>query len=310
MIKTRFAGINFENPFFNASGPHCTTKEELDILGQSKAAAVMTKSCTLEPREGNPSPRYVDITNNSSINSMGLPNLGYKEYMKLIPELTVHNKPIFSSVSGMKIEDNIQMISELSDVKELDAIELNLSCPNVVGKPQVGYDFQQSVEVIQEVQKICKKPLGLKLPPYFDFVHFETMAKIINQSRVNFVTCINSLGNGLVIDIAKEQVVIKPKGGFGGMGGKLVKPFGLSNVRKFRELLKPEIQVIGCGGIFSGIDAFEYILAGADMIQVGTILKQEGPTAFQRLTDELKIVMQAKGYNSLDEFRNKLKEIE
>ncbi len=310
MMKVNFSGIQLDNPFFNASGPHCTTKEELDILGRSKAAAIMTKSCTFEQRDGNPEPRYVDMPHNSSINSMGLPNLGYKEYMKLIPELKIHNKPIFSSVSGMKLEENIQMVSELSDVKELDAIELNLSCPNVIGKPQVGYDFEQSVEVIDEVSKVCKKPLGLKLPPYFDFVHFELMANIINKTNVNFVTCINSLGNGLVLDVAKEEVVIKPKGGFGGIGGKLIKPFGLANVRKFRELLKPEIQIIGVGGIFSGIDAFEYILAGADIVQVGTILKQEGPSAFQRLINELDIVMQTKGYSDLSSFRNKLKTME
>lgn len=305
-ISTTFAGLKLEHPIFNAAGPICVTKEELEALGRSQGAAIVSKSCTLEPREGNPKPRYKDFEG-GSINSMGLPNLGYLAYKEILPQLAQYKKPIIASVSGLKLDDNLQIIKTFSEVDSIDAVELNLSCPNLIGKPQVGYDFEQSREVLTAVGKVCKKPLGVKLPPYFDFVHFEEMANVLNASTVQFATCINSLGNGLVIDPEKEQAVIKPKGGFGGVGGSGVKPFGLANVRKFRELLKPEIAVIGCGGVTSGLDVFEYILAGADAVQIATVLQQEGPDVFTRLLSEFKQVLQKKGYTSLADFKNKLK---
>lgn len=308
-VTTRIGGINLENPIFNASGPRCTTPEHLNALGESQAAAILSKSCTLQPRDGNPKPRYQEFPG-GSINSMGLPNLGYEEYAKLYPTLSKYNKPIMSSVSGLSLDDNLKIIEVMNDVDALDAIELNLSCPNLVGKPQVGYDFDQSRDVLEAVGKLCKKPLGVKLPPYFDFVHFQSMAEILNDSKVKFATCVNSLGNGLVIDPQTETVVIKPKGGFGGVGGPVIKPFGLSNVRKFRELLKPEINVIGVGGIEKGMDVFEYILAGADAVQIGTVLQNDGPGAFARILAQFKLVMEKKGYESLDDFKNKLKVIE
>lgn len=305
-ITTTIAGIRLEHPIFNAAGPRCVTKDELERIGQSKSAAIMSKSCTLESRKGNPEPRYYEFGPNS-INSMGLPNLGYKEYASIFPNLTKHNKPLFISASGLKLEDNLVIIKKLCKIEELDGIELNLSCPNIIGKPQMGYDFEQSKEVLEKVGKICTKPLGVKLPPYFDMAHFKEMASILDESKVKFVTCINSPGNGLVIDADKEEVVIKPKGGFGGIGGPAIKPHGLANVRMFRELLKPEISVVGVGGITTGKDVFEYLLAGADAVQLGTVFMQENTFVFERILNELAEVMRKKRYSSLDEFKGKLK---
>jgi dihydroorotate dehydrogenase (fumarate) len=304
-LKTTIAGIKLDNPLFNASGPKCTTLQQLEDLGESAAGAVISKSCTLEPRQGNPEPRYRDFKG-GSINSMGLPNLGYRAYLEMFPKLKKYHKPILASVSGLSLTDNLTIIKEFNQT-EIEAMEINLSCPNVPGKPQIAYDFDDTQEYLKEIGQVIKKPWGVKLPPYFDFAHFEQVAKILNDSSISFVTCINSLGNGLVIDPAKEEVVIKPKNGFGGIGGPCIKPIGLSNVRKFRELLKPEIDVIGVGGIEKGLDIFEYVLAGASAVQIGTVLEQEGPKVFTRLLDELKNILTKKGYNSLADFKNKLK---
>ena len=133
------------------------------------------------------------------------------------------------------------------------------------------------------------------------------MATVLNRHKIAFVTCINSIGNGMVIDLETESVVIKPKGGFGGMGGEYVKPTALANVRKFRELLRPEIAVIGCGGVKTGADAFQFILAGAQVVQIGTQLWREGPAVFARVDQELRALMEQKGYRSLEAFRGKLK---
>ena len=126
--------------------------------------------------------------------------------------------------------------------------------------------------------------LGLKLPPYFDMVHFNNMATILDEFKPSYITCINSLGNGFVFD-EDYKPSIKPKGGFGGVGGSIIKPFGLSNVRKFHELL-PNLDIIGCGGVTCGKDVYEYQLCGAKLVQVGTQLVKEGPKCFDRIMSE------------------------
>ncbi len=308
-ISTKLAGIQLDNCLFNASGPLCTSAEQLHDLGKSQAGAIMSKSCTLEYRSGNPEPRYVD-TPWGSINSMGLPNNGYQYYAGLASELKQHQKPYFISVSGLSLEENLAILESLNKSEGIHAIELNLSCPNVPGKPQTAYDFEQTKRVLDEVMCFDQHPIGVKLPPYFDIIHFYQMAEILNQYPIKFVTCINSIGNALVIDIETEQVVIKPKDGFGGIGGDYVKPTALANVRQFYTLLRKDIDVIGCGGVKNGQDAFEHILCGAKAVQVGTKLMQEGVDCFERISNELKAIMQAKGYEKLEDFRGKLKSME
>nr|AIF18662.1 dihydroorotate dehydrogenase (pyrD) [uncultured marine group II/III euryarchaeote KM3_83_G03] len=307
-LKTSFAGIELQHCIMNASGPKCVTEEDLIALGESHSSAIVTKTNTLDPRDGNPKPRYEEM-DFGSINSSGLPNLGYEKYIELMSKLKGFDKPVIASIGGLCKEDNLKMVEAYNE-SEVDAIELNLSCPNLIGKPQVGYDFEASDEILGDVMKITKKPLGVKLPPYFDFVHFEAMAKILNKHKVSFVTCINSLGNALHIDPEKEMVTIKPKGGFGGLGGSYVKPTALANVRKFYELLDSSIDIIGVGGINSGIDVFEHILAGAKAVQIGTVFMQEGDAAFTRIEDDFNNYMEKKGYSSIEEIRGKLKNME
>lgn len=306
MLKSKIGNIKLENCIFNASGPLCTNKEELLNLEKSFSGAILTKSCTLESRVGNPEPRYFD-TECGSINSMGLPNLGYQFYSEMASQ--IKEKPYIVSVSGMTPDDNIRILEQLNSVDGISAIELNLSCPNLPGKPQMAYDFRETDDFLYKVCKDLRKPLGVKLPPYFDFIHFEKMAAILNNYPISFVTCINSIGNGLVIDPHSESVVIKPKGGFGGIGGDFIKPTALANVRMFSKLLNCDISVIGCGGIKTGLDAFEHILCGASAVQIGTQLWKEGVGCFERISNELKLIMEKKGYRFIDDFRGKLKEI-
>ena len=306
-LSSSFAGLQLKSPVFNAAGPKCTTLEDLQIIGRSESGAIMTKSCTVMPREGNPEPRYYDLPG-GSINSMGLPNLGYQEYVRIAPELREFKKPIIASVSGLSLEDNVTIMEAMNN-SVYDVIELNLSCPNVPGKPQIGYDLDAVESYLTRIYAVATKPVGLKLPPYFDFVHFERAAEILKPFPIAFLSCVNSIGNALVIDPEKEEVVIKPKGGFGGLGGIYLKPTALANVRKFSELL-PNIPIIGVGGIYSGTDVFEFILAGATAVQVGTAFMQEGPGCFERISRELAQLMDKKGYQSLADFRGKLRVID
>ncbi|MBD5824552.1 dihydroorotate oxidase [Lactococcus petauri] len=307
--ETTFAHTKFANPFMNASGVHCMTIEDLQELEKSDAGAYITKSCTLEKREGNPSPRYVDLAL-GSINSMGLPNLGFDYYLDYVLEVQQNqDKPTFFSIAGMSPEENLEMLDRIQKSAFSGITELNLSCPNVPGKPQLAYDFQATEQLLEKVFAFFKKPLGVKLPPYFDLAHFDQMADILNKFPLTYVNSVNSVGNALYIDTEEEAVVIKPKNGFGGLGGQYIKPTALANVRAFYTRLKPEIQIIGTGGIETGQDAFEHLLCGASMLQIGTALHKEGPEIFPRIIRELQEIMDKKGYQSIDEFRGKLKSL-
>ena len=293
----------------NASGVHCMTIEDLQELEKSDAGAYITKSCTLEKREGNPSPRYVDL-DLGSINSMGLPNLGFNYYLDYVLEVQQNqDTPIFFSIAGMSPEENLEMLDSIQKSAFSGITELNLSCPNVPGKPQLAYDFQATEQLLEKVFAFFKKPLGVKLPPYFDLAHFDQMADILNKFPLTYVNSVNSVGNALYIDTEEEAVVIKPKNGFGGLGGQYIKPTALANVRAFYTRLKPEIQIIGTGGIETGQDAFEHLLCGASMLQIGTALHKEGPEIFTRIRRELQEIMDKKGYQSIDEFRGNLKSL-
>lgn len=307
--ETTFAHTKFANPFMNASGVHCMSIKDLQDLEKSDAGAYITKSCTLEKREGNPSPRYVDLAL-GSINSMGLPNLGFRYYLDYVLEVQQNqDTPIFFSIAGMSPEENLEMLDNIQKSAFSGITELNLSCPNVPGKPQLAYDFQATEQLLEKVFAFFKKPLGVKLPPYFDLAHFDQMAEILNKFPLTYVNSVNSVGNALYIDTEEEAVVIKPKNGFGGLGGQYIKPTALANVRAFYTRLKPEIQIIGTGGIETGQDAFEHLLCGATMLQLGTALHKEGPEIFPRIIRELQEIMDKKGYKSIDEFRGKLKSL-
>lgn len=131
------------------------------------------------------------------------------------------------------------------------AIEINLACPNIIGKPMVAYDFETFDKTLNSIcshPKFAKKPVGLKLPPYFDFPHFEMFVRIIKKYPISFLVTINSIPNGLVVNTATESQGIVPKNGLGGIGGGFIKPTALANVNILYRLLKEankEIDIIG-----------------------------------------------------------------
>ncbi|MBS0184687.1 MAG: dihydroorotate oxidase [Nitrospira sp.] len=306
-LSTTIAGVTFPSCFMNASGALCVTRDELEALGKSGAGAIVTKSMTIESRQGNPTPRYYGFPG-GSINSMGLPNLGYRAYAELIPHLKRFGKPVIASVAGLGEED-FPTIAEAINAAQPDLIEVNLSCPNIPGKPQIGYDPDTSERVLKKVRPKISVPMGVKLPPYFDPAHHEAMGKVLGRCGVDFLNLINSVGNGLVVDSERETVVIKPKGGFGGLGGRLIKPVALANVRAFYKFFDGKIPIIGTGGIVEGIDVFEHVLCGASAVQIGTVLVEEGLEVFARLEAELSAVLMRRGYRSILECRGRLKEL-
>ncbi len=306
-LSVTIAGVRFPACFMNAAGALCVTQDELEALGRSGAGAIVTKSMTLEARTGNPEPRYVSFPG-GSINSMGLPNLGYRRYVELIPELKRFKKPVIASVAGLQ-EDDFVTIAEAVNRCGPDLIEVNLSCPNIPGKPQIGYDPDASERLLKRVRRLITVPMGVKLPPYFDPAHHQVMHGVLSKIGLDFLSLINSVGNGLVVDPVRECAVIKPKGGFGGLGGTIIKPVALANVRAFWRLFGGALPIIGTGGVMTGQDAFEHLLCGASAVQVGTLLVEEGLGCFERLGGELQATLQRQGYHSAADCRGKLQEL-
>lgn len=305
-LKTQIAGFSFNNCLMNAAGVSCMTVEELEAVRQSSAGTFITKTATLTPRQGNSEPRYHDVPL-GSINSMGLPNQGIDYYLDYLLSLqeTQPERTFFLSLVGMSPDETHMLLKKVQNSGFNGITELNLSCPNVPGKPQIAYDFETTEQILSEAFSYFDKPLGIKLPPYFDIVHFDQAAEVFNHHPLKFVNCVNSIGNGIYIE--DESVVIRPKNGFGGIGGQYIKPTALANVHAFYQRLDPSIQVIGTGGVYSGRDAFEHILCGASMVQIGTALHQQGVDIFERVSLELKAIMAQKGYEKLEDFKGKLK---
>lgn len=292
-------GINFTPAIFNASGAWCAAESELHQLGKSKSGAIAIKSTTLQPRTGNAKPRFFS-DDLGTLNSMGLPNLGPEKYVEIIAQLKQYNKPTIASVAGMQPQDFLPIARQYLAVG-IDAIEVNLSCPNLVGKPQIAFDFEKSREILTAVKQEAHEknvPVGVKLPPYPDPIFNKQMAEIVKELHIDFLTCINSLPHCSFVDAKKEEFVIKNK--FGGLGGVYIKPIALGQIHRFYELLEGKIPIIGCGGITNGRDIVEHFLAGASVVQVASQLMKEGPQVFERLEREFRIELEKKNCTAGD----------
>lgn len=333
------------SPLLNASGCMCATSKMLDELKNGNPAGICTKSCTLQPRAGNPEPRYWEHEEGMmTLNSMGLPNLGvdyYLDYFKTSNNNYDGWRCMSLAVLG-PIEDTYKMLEKIIQPgSPVDAIEFNLSCPNLAGKDIIAYDKPGLQELLIVLEDACQELIahvialdktgtnpdgynnsnyrysppefGIKLPPYWQMSDYREIAQMLNPGWISFIHTINSVPNALVIDPEREETVIHPKQGFGGLGGEIIKPIALANIRGFYLALQElggawdKIKIIGCGGVSHGQDVFEMILAGADAVSIGSQLLIEGAGCISRISYELCDIMRKKGYHNLDEFRGRLK---
>ncbi len=326
-LRTRVGPVSLECCIYNASGPKSGHISDLAAVGKSRSGAVLSKSATLVKQSGNALPRLKRIPMggaqlcDGSINSEGLPNAGIDYYVSLgvLDGVAATGKPYFVSLSGLKLADNVEMLSRVveaaaSGAGRIAGVELNLACPNIPGKPTVALDFEQMDDVLGAV--LAHKgfaasglPLGIKLAPYYDMPHYDLACEIINRrkDRIAYVVTANTIGNCLVVDTGTESALISPKGGFGGIAGGFIKPIALANVYQLRQRLHPSISIVGVGGVRSGDDAFQLILCGADAVQTATTHWLEGPGCFDRIAAELQKIMASKGYASIDDFKGKLR---
>ena len=251
------------------------------------------------------------------MNSEGLPNSGIDYYIdattieETMKDSSDPDKPYMVSISGKTLDDNLLMLEKISkSSQKIACVELNLACPNIIGKPIIAYDFDQMKMILSTIQK--KKfniVLGLKLPPYLDSKHLSEAASILNQytGMVKYVACINTIGNALAVDEVSEAPFISSNNGLAGLSGPAVKYTAMANVRQMRQHLDSSIDVVGVGGIETGTDVFNFLLCGASAVQVGTCHWKEGPKCFDRICEELKALMKEKGYSQVSDVQGKLK---
>lgn len=323
-------GLTLTCCIYNASGPRSGTAEALLKVANSSSGAVLSKSATLESQTGNPLPRTHhddDRPPSLSFNSEGLPNRGIEYYTA---EETINTalgenagrKPYIVSLSGKTLADNLSMLRAIATAphkNKIAAIELNLACPNVIGKPIIGYDIVQVKDALRQVDRLYAQearqsplpPLGVKLPPYLDTVLLSQVSEVIetyHPSCVSYIVCINTVGNTLPIDTQHSMPYIKANSGLAGLSGPSLLPIALANIRQFHQQLPRSCRIVGVGGVTTGQDVYAMLLAGATAVQVGTTHWREGPSCFDRITNELRSVLREKGHGSATEVTGTLQE--
>jgi dihydroorotate dehydrogenase (fumarate) len=315
MFITNLSGSKLTSFIYNASGVNNQILPQLKKIADSASGAIVLKSTSVIKWQGNETPNYIVRSNlipGSTLNCMGIPNEGIDatiEFMKQLRSYT--SKPIIPSIFSLGgMDQYYEMMDKLEANKDyFDILEVNVSCPNIPGKPLLGYDMEAMESLMIKMQNYSFKK-ALKLPPYFDMSQFDRISEMVLRYKIDIIIVSNTIGNCLVINPETESTVLKPKNGMGGLAGDFIKPLALGNVWNFWQRLQGKVQIVGVGGVRTGTDAFEFLLAGADAVQTGTTWAQEGVGSFQRIADELDEVMVQHGYASIEATRGKLKTAE
>lgn len=258
------AGIKMKNRVMVASGTFGYGKEYSEYVDLNKLGAIITKSLTLKPREGNPPPRMVE-TPSGMLNSIGLQNEGIEYFIREdLPFLERFDTPIIVNIAGESVEEYVELAKMLSREAMVKGIEVNISCPNVKkGGMAHGIDPKCTGEIISAVRKATTQPLIAKLTP--NVTDIAVIAKAAEEAGANALSLINTLvGMSIDIETGKSRLGTLT----GGLSGPAIKPIAVRMVYQVAQVVK--IPVIGIGGILTGSDAVEFFLAGASAIQVGT----------------------------------------
>ncbi|NLM03409.1 MAG: dihydroorotate dehydrogenase [Clostridiales bacterium] len=262
-LEVNIAGINLKNPVMTASGTFGSGREYGEFVDLNKLGAVVVKGVSPTPWKGNPTPRVAE-THGGMLNSVGLQNPGVDAFIKNdIPFLRQYDTKIIVNVVGKTIEEYCQVAERLA-TEDIDMLELNISCPNVKeGGVAFGTDRNKVEEVTKAVKKYAKQPLIVKLSP--NVTDIAEMAKAAVEGGADALSLINTL-TGMAIDIHRKRPVLANV--IGGLSGPAIKPIALRMVYQVAQAV--DVPIIGMGGIMTGEDAIEFMLAGATGIAVGT----------------------------------------
>ncbi len=293
-MRVSLAGVELKNPVMTASGTF-SPRESGAFYDISKLGAVVTKGVSAVPWDGNPVPRIAEAYG-GMMNAVGLQNPGVDYYIKNdVPYLRQFDTKIIANVAGHTVGEYCEAAEKL-DAADVDMLELNISCPNVkAGGIGFGTSAGAASEVVSEVRKRVSKPLIVKLTP--NVTDICEIARAAEAAGADCVSLINTL-LGMRIDADAARPVLANI--TGGLSGPCVKPVALRMVFQVRRAIK--LPIVGLGGIATGEDAAEFIMAGADAVAVGTAALAD-PEAPVKVVEGLRSFMETRGYKSTREMR-------
>ncbi|MDU1414507.1 MAG: dihydroorotate dehydrogenase [Clostridium sp.] len=263
MLKVDICGVEFKNPVMTASGTFGFGEEYSELYDISRLGGICSKGLTFNKREGNYGIRIKETTA-GMLNSVGLQNPGIDKFIEVeLPKMKKFDTNIIANVGGATVEEYIGIIEKLND-KEVDIIELNISCPNVKhGGMALGIKSDVAFEAVKRVKAICKKPLMVKLSPNAE--NIVEMAQSCEQAGADALSLVNTF-QGMAIDYKKRKAIFDNV--YAGFSGPAIKPIALRMVHQVAKACN--VPIIGLGGITTWEDAIEFIMAGATGIQIGT----------------------------------------
>ena len=299
-LSVRLGTLTLRNPFLSASGTFGHGLEMEHFVSPETLGGWVSKTVTLEPRPGNPAPR-IHETEAGFLNSIGLENHGVEAYLeKIVPVLKGVDALIITNVGGAAQEDFVTTVERLEDADEVDAYELNLSCPNVQGgKLPYGTDPGMAEDVTRRVKDVTKKPVFSKLSP--NVSRIGDMAKAVEAGGADGITAVNTL-LGMAVDWRTgEPVLATVQGGYSGVG---IKPVALRCAWECARSV--DIPVIGCGGISTLDDALEFLVVGCSAVQVGTA-SFANPSLLAELVEALPEKLSEAGVDSVQDLIGSLR---
>lgn len=299
MINVNICGVDFKNPVIAASGTFGFGREYSQIYDVSKLGGIATKGLTLNKREGNSGLRVYE-TCCGIMNSVGLQNPGIDEFIKSeLPNMMSYGTVIIANLGGGSIEEYIEGAQKL-DGTGVDFIELNISCPNVKhGCMAFGIKSETAFEVVKKVREATQKPLIVKLSPNAE--NIVDMAVKCCSAGADAISLVNTF-KAMKIDIKKRKSVFDNI--TAGLSGPAIKPIALRMV--YEVASEVDVPVIGMGGIASFEDALEFIMAGADAIQVGTANFMK-PDICLDIINGIENFMRDEGIKNLNEIKGIIK---
>ncbi len=260
--RVNLAGIEMKNPVTVASGTFGYGREFSQFFDLSKLGGIITKGTSLKPKSGNKPPRVCE-TASGMLNSIGLQNPGVEYFAQNdLPFLKKFDTAIIVNACGSSVDEYVELCKILNTL-DIDGVELNLSCPNVKeGCMAFGNTYEGVKEVTSQVRKVLDKPLIVKLTP--NVTDIASIAKAVEDAGADGVSLINTL-LGMKIDIDKRRPVLANN--TGGLSGPAIKPVAVRMVYQVAQAVN--IPILGMGGIVSGEDAIEFMLAGATAVSIG-----------------------------------------
>ena len=299
--KVTLSGITLDNPVIPASGTFGYGYEFAELYDINILGTFSFKGTTREPRFGNPTPRIAECTA-GMINSVGLQNPGVEKVIsEELPKLKkCFHKPVIANVSGFSIEEYAETCALLDKEPQVGILEVNVSCPNVKeGGVAFGTDPKQAAAVTRAIKDSTNLPVIVKLSP--NVTDIVTIAKAVEDAGADSLSLVNTL-LGLAIDVRTRRPIL---GNItGGFAGPAIKPVALRMVWQVAKAVN--IPVSGLGGIMTGIDAIEFMMAGADTVQIGTANIID-PNAMERIADEMDEWCDKNGVKDIQEIVGTLK---